>query len=264
MINHARTLLINADGSDVPDYTFPGEEYTPSDFAEVTLPGSLTALRRILFGSNPDRAMLNYRAREYMTLLHNTELNEFVFELDPRVTYLPLDDKAFVNPDNYGLKIFQSSGSARVINVHGDLKNRTNYSKLLEEWLISITGGTAATVYRLTTPFVSSDVAFSVTGNLSSHITLVGSDLTVSVEPEVGTSWRIQVFSRPAKNLYEILTDLDKVSDRLLAPIFAEDLREPYATFRNLWDDSKSLGINYRLGAILLLLIYKTNELYNR
>jgi hypothetical protein len=86
VLNHVRTLLLNmAPGSAV----YPGEEAVPSAFRPLALPTYLQAIRAKLFGTDPDKAMMNYRLRQYMTILHATQLEKYVTALDQRITYLP-------------------------------------------------------------------------------------------------------------------------------------------------------------------------------
>lgn len=65
-----------------------GEEYIPP-YTPIRLPAYLQAARKILLGSAPDKVFLNFRAYELLSLIHNTELAEFIYALDPRVTYWP-------------------------------------------------------------------------------------------------------------------------------------------------------------------------------
>lgn len=97
MINHVRTLLRNQDGQGPP--TADAEEFTPPDYTRVLLPPYLNTLRTVLFGGDPDAAMLNYRLRQYMELLHSTELAEFVYSVDTRVTYLPFAATSDFDPN---------------------------------------------------------------------------------------------------------------------------------------------------------------------
>jgi hypothetical protein len=87
MINHARTLLLNIPSTRYQPGTL-GEEYIPQ-YYPVDLPSYLLLPQRILFGTNPDKVFLNFRAHELLSFIHQTELAEFVYALDPRVTYWP-------------------------------------------------------------------------------------------------------------------------------------------------------------------------------
>lgn len=117
MLNHARTLLLNAKPSN--DFgVYPGEEYIPPGYTPVVLPSYLQRIRAELFGTAPDRMLLNYRGRQLLQMIHGTELEEFLLELDPRVTYSATDDSLFRHP--YGLGARQYDGSATRLYLQGN------------------------------------------------------------------------------------------------------------------------------------------------
>ena len=74
-----------------------GEEFIP-EFTPVALPSYLQIARNILFGAAPDKVFLNFRAYELMSLLHSTELEEFVTAFDPRITYSTTNTSDFFVP----------------------------------------------------------------------------------------------------------------------------------------------------------------------
>lgn len=113
MINHARTLLLNISGADTA--TAPGDEYIPPDFRPVDIDEATAAVRAVLFGPSPDRSLLNVRARQYMTLLHETELAPFAVAFDSRVTYLPMSS---AQPICAGVSVAKCS-HGRDINIGG-------------------------------------------------------------------------------------------------------------------------------------------------
>jgi hypothetical protein len=125
MINHARTLLLNIPGTAYMPGVL-GEEYIPA-YTPVKLPAYLQSARKILFGSAPDKVFLNFRAYELLSLIHNTELAEFVYALDPRVTYWPQKVSEF----------YQAAKKINITRVGG-----TNDSK------IYVTGDPVADVRR--------------------------------------------------------------------------------------------------------------------
>ncbi len=88
MINHSRTLLLNA----LPAPGIAGEEYIPPEYKVRTVPPYLDQIRKILIGNNVNREVQNYRVRQLMTLLHSTSLSKYVYTMDPRVTYWPTID----------------------------------------------------------------------------------------------------------------------------------------------------------------------------
>src|SRR5690606_37703460 len=83
MINHVRTLLLGLPGAASPGYQTAGEEFVDPTFQPVALPTYLAAVRRTLFGVDPDRLMLNYRLKQLLEVIHATELAEYVTFLDP-------------------------------------------------------------------------------------------------------------------------------------------------------------------------------------
>lgn len=131
MINHARTLLLNQSPEAAgPDDT--GYEYIPTGFKVIPMSTTLGAIHRIIFGVKPDNYFRNFRTRELLSYIHQTELREFVTKLDSRVTYWPETSNAF-----YGAakKVFvqQISGKQARLNVGGTLASsnaagRSEYS----------------------------------------------------------------------------------------------------------------------------------------
>ena len=100
MLNHARTLLVNFDGT-AGFSGHLGEELLDPDYKQRVLPTYLQTIRSILFGRDPSREVINARARAYMALLHSTELEEFVTELDPRISYDFQGRGIFDNAEDY-------------------------------------------------------------------------------------------------------------------------------------------------------------------
>jgi hypothetical protein len=86
MINHARTLLQNMPAS------WPSDEYVPEDFVPCAPPEIVQRLRTALWGRTPCHQGI---LRQCMQVLHATELEEHVLAMDPRVTYLPFDERGY-------------------------------------------------------------------------------------------------------------------------------------------------------------------------
>jgi hypothetical protein len=97
MINHARTLLLNVEPRTY-NIDLLGEEFIPA-FSAIKLPSYIERAHRILFGTDPDKVFLNFRAYELLSLIHRTELAEFVYALDPRVTYATTGMSDFFRAD---------------------------------------------------------------------------------------------------------------------------------------------------------------------
>lgn len=138
MINHARTLLMNIPGSAYqPQYL--GEEYIPQTFQPVVLPSYIQTARRVLFGNRPERVFLNYRVRELLHTIHETELAEYVFALDPRVTYWP-EPSTTIFESSRRVRITQTSGfKGAQLFVSGEAKPDHFSGVALREYDVRIT-----------------------------------------------------------------------------------------------------------------------------
>lgn len=121
MINHARTLLMNTSSlrANYADSGYEGYEYTPREFAPVSIPNALKNVRRVLFGATPDGLYQGVRVAELLSYLHQTELAQHVYALDPRVTYWP--PQADTITARKKILITQTYGPPRRIFIGGDL-----------------------------------------------------------------------------------------------------------------------------------------------
>lgn len=85
MINHARTLMINAQ---LPNNSMYGSEYIDPTFRPLQLSTRGRLIRETLFGSDPDELTLNFRAAQYLNLLYsNDTIKKYLDKLDRRNTY---------------------------------------------------------------------------------------------------------------------------------------------------------------------------------
>lgn len=137
MINHARTLLLNQARSRT-HYSDYGYEYVPPVFKPVVLPSVLQNLRRLFFGSAPDDYFLNFRVNELMSYIHATELAEYVYRLDSRVTYWPKKDLTYFEPAGKKITITQIYGTPQRLTVAGDLFALTAIGKSHNFYTISL------------------------------------------------------------------------------------------------------------------------------
>jgi hypothetical protein len=221
MINHARTLLLN-DKAAVSSGTL-GEEYVSPAYAPVALPTYLNTARKILLGSAPDRVFLNFRIAELLSFIHATELSEFIYALDPRVTYWPNTESDFfrtktsitaqqvsgasssriyiggatLTPDNitgrafteYAIKILNSTTSTVTVDISIADKN-INVVRDIEWQDITPTGGDGGVSFTgLSAPikFPNSDMTFQVNVGNVNLTTIVFEDF-VDIVDENGFS----------------------------------------------------------------------------
>lgn len=119
MINHVRTLLLNQH-PDTAGPTDTGYEYIPNVFKPLRLPTALETVRKILFGNRPDNYFRNFRVREILSYMHQTELDVFTRQFDPRITYWPQTQNPFYGAAKQ-VFVEQISGPPKRLNVSGTL-----------------------------------------------------------------------------------------------------------------------------------------------
>lgn len=270
MVNHVRTLLLNraAGGS------APGEEYVPRAFRPVALSGYLQAIHKACFGPQPDRAKLNYRLRQFMALIHDTELDQYARHLDRRLTYLPFDETIFYFPEHP--TVTKRPASSPELTLLGtspeeDSAGRLQYSWRLEAHdldevtyeessassVFTVSGTITARQITPHTRTVSVPVNFE--RGLSEVVDLPGSQLQVRIATQglgEGAGWDIHYVATPKQDLASLLNTLAVlgVQDEL----FGTAHEEPYKTFLNLWRYHEAPA--QRLGAFLMAVAYRTEE----
>ncbi len=261
MINHARTLLLNVAGaSSQTQYT--GEEYIPPDFVPLSLPSYLLLPYRLLFGTSPDRYFINFRAQELMRYLHETELAEFVYALDPRVTYWPLNSAPFLSGASK-ISIEKTGGQpATSLTAIGSPRALNGAGRALREYsvrieanaaIISLVGEPAATTSETTTPL-------TVTSNASQAISLPNSDMEIRItNPQNGARWTVTALAKPSPVVTTLMPTLEIMGEPVFLELLGVSPLEPFATFKNLWFDHPSPV--YRVGGLLLGMIYRAEEL---
>jgi hypothetical protein len=262
MVNHARTLLLNLAPAPTGYSSAPGEEFIEPDFRPLQLPGYLQHIRNVLFGSDPDRLMLNYRGRQLLGLLHTTELVEFVLELDSRITYDTLPRDAFY-ASQFLPRVTRLRGTTAELPLSGRVGPPDRAGRLEHAWRVETASSSQVAVRRLTAPLSLDLVSYTLTSGLSELLDLPGSGLQFRVPAGVGNAWRITACARPEQNLAELVTSLTAVAGPL-ETVFgvgtAAGRSEPFVTFRNLWRDHPEAL--YRLGGALLGYIYRADALY--
>jgi hypothetical protein len=261
MINHARTLLLNVSGFDGARGEI-GEEYIPPNYAPAVLPSYLQTLRRVLFGAAPDRYFLNFRARELMTYLHQTELAAYVYDLDPRVTYWPEVVRPFYAPDKQVVATQFSGVKTSVPFFRGDLFADNTRGRSVREFILRATaedGPWEARLLSKDTPGAPTVTPLVFTAALSQPVPLGSTGLSFQIQqPTTATDWEIYTLVRPQPTLSTLLPVLDLLGEPLFLSLFGVDNAQPYATFKSLWFDHPNPI--YRLGGLTLGLIYRTEE----
>ncbi len=254
MYNHARTLLMNVDGG--PQSGYPGDELIPT-YKAVQLPHLLEGVRAQLFGTSPDRHMLNYRVRQLLALTHATPLEEYLLAKDPRVTYrLDTDDW----PDSVFAPAavrLAGPGSAS-LTVIGSPTPPDASGRCYLAYEVEVTASDTVKVTRRTAPGQIVLFELAVTDGLSDAVPLPGSGYSVLLSSDLAQVWQVSAVNRPQLDPSALAEAVASLSEQTFNALFGVTDVEPYATFRALWFRKRELPL--RLGALVCALVYRTDE----
>jgi hypothetical protein len=242
MVNHVRTLLLNRETSYGVDDA-PGSELTP-DYAPPPLSEDMRHVHMALFGSSPDMVYLNYRLKQYLTLLHASPLRTFVTALDPRVSYLGSRPELLKTVWLPTVVQTQGDGNAQLALLGSAIADDATGRSRCQ---ISIEASSSAVQMQQTSPH---QARTDLTVSLTSAVELGGSGFRALIRPATGASWTITAYARPRETLTEVAQKLASTTRVPLANLFEGD--EPYRTFRNLWHHHPSLPQKL-CGAVLAL-----------
>lgn len=252
--NLGRSLLLNRSGAEQPAASFFGQEYVSPSYRQVQLPSGLLSVRRALFGGDPDLAGLNYMVWQYMRLLHSTEFESYVTDIDPRVTYL--NNKSLVDYP-YGASV---SENAEALQFIGTPSLGDNSGRLNERWKVEQLGG----AYRITsyrTGFAEVQVP-TIDGGVTSFMPMTGHagfKVRVLLGRATQSSWEVEYMAKPTSAMDPInrAVQVGKIGTEALLELFP--LRAPYDLFKQLWEQHSEFA--YKMSGVLLALIYRTREI---
>jgi hypothetical protein len=263
VLNHARSLLVNRAAAG-PLGDVPGEELVDADFRPVALDEPLAALHAALFGADPDRHTLAYRARQYVELLHaDRRLEGHVLSLDGRVSYRTvgrgdcaddLFDAAF-----QPAAAWLGAGPARQALFTGRAAFDAARGRAYHRWEVNCPEDTRAVLVRVApAPAGWSAFDFARQAGFSGPLTLGTGTLAVNLEANQGAAWELVAVARPdggPAEAYERLRAALAAGSGRTARLFGAAAAEPFRTFRNLWEQHWSLPL--RLGGALLAFAYR-------
>jgi hypothetical protein len=258
VVNHFRTLLLNVSGAEVPLGAYPGDEYVDPAFGNVALPTYLTTVRQFLFGASPDRYMLNYRVRQYLSLVHATPLAEYVTALDPRLTY-DLRDNALLDDGLYAPEVFKLTGvDTDRLSVVGTPAPPDASGRMFHAFDLVTLDDHEVRVSRTNPPLSNVVLEFGDQTPVELHgsgykaVLYSNSDLQ---------SWHVEVLNRPQWDVGQVAANLLLLGEPVADQLFGITKDEPYYSFRNIW--LRSLELPLRLAAVLTALAYRTEEVRN-
>ena len=254
MLNHARTLLMNVDGG-VPFLTIPGEELADPQYRALPLPSYLVSLRNALFGSVPDRHMLNYRCWQYLAILHSTFLEPYLRVLDPRITY-DFATSPFVRLK--AVTVLQSTGTAddQLTIVGANEPSPDLSGQMHQQFNLSLPDSATIAVAQQTAPILKSLLGLTITNGLSTLLPLGASGYQFYLTTNnVSQNWLVDIIHRPQEDLGQITANLAGGNQAALNTLFGVEDQEPFYTCRNLW--SARTEVPLKLGSLLLAMIYR-------
>jgi hypothetical protein len=216
VLNHIRTLLLNRPGpsiSKLQDQPLPEyDELIPPDFTPSPDSAIMAAVRRYLFGADPDALFLNYRIGSIMMLLHASPWGRVITQKDPRITY-PTDQLPYFD-------VFKTTVVTRpaiVASVTGVQSADEVQGRCVFQWSVEKQANGDLLVAGAHSP---AGVTIPATDNL----VLPGSSLKLFVSPTAPTAQRYLVTSvaKPSRSLGDIAIELlDTYSQPLTAELFA-------------------------------------------
>lgn len=290
MINHARTLLLNIFAQSA-DKQLAAYEYIPVEYRPLVLPQSLTTLRRVIFGALPDQRFLNLRTRELIGYIHQTELAEYVYKLDNRVTYWPEPTtNSFQFPP--GIVITQTRGTPRSVAIGGEFIANNGTGRAQRQYTLGFAGVDEfpITLEESNAHYLLIETDDRLLNELSADfqtlsaeavndlrvkenqlvrdviptITLPETEVRVKLA-ELPTDpatydgrWYIKLTANPAPAITSLLPALELLGEPLFLELFGVTDEEPYTTFKNVWFDHPLPA--YRLAGLVLALIYRTEQ----
>lgn len=245
MINHVRSLLLNSADTGYRDQ--PWEEFVPTDYRVRPVNAGMRAVRTALFGSVPDRYMLNYRLRQFMPTLHTPDLEPYTLRHDPRVTYLPFDDTPDVNV--FIPKILHVVGDGDLALVGKAVADEAR-GTLFYRWKIEVISPTQVTVRKLAKPQTQEQYSFTLSGGRSNLIPLQ-SNLWFTITGTTGSVWIVELLARPVRSLHSIITSVhENACADVLPDVFGTRKTQVMRELEALWHDHA--WPQYQLAGLLL------------
>lgn len=286
MINHIRTLLLDEDGNKKPDWSYPLEEFVPTDFKAQKFPFVLRKVWNAIFGVKPDRAYKNWRLFQLSELAQASSLVEYWTSLDSRITHFDKPNKNY--SEEYGKATFylNKNGTTKSLVVEyannlvspvpgTSLVNQTTRPEELDLFIsgkllsddisgkcysifkMDLNASDVLEIRSLTDKTLNQSHVLTFSSGLSQVITLPGLDLRLSFKDNGPASWNIDVVSKPTRDLGTIVANLDSLPNSDVLQLFSGN-SSAVKTFKNHWLEDDNLV--ERLSAIVLALAYKIHE----
>jgi hypothetical protein len=257
MLNHARCLLANLGPFNEQPSSYVAEELIDPAFVPLTLPAPLVAVRKVLFGVAPDRDMVNYRARQLLTLVHASDLVEFVYDLDPRVTYSTGEDAALLTRDTFLPQVTSVTGAAP-LSVFGTPDAPDRQGVVARSYVVTVLDAGSVAVHQTGQPTAVYD--YEMRSGASTPFPLPGSGYQAWLPTDAaGSAWFVEVRNRPQWDLGQLVVTLGSLGEAVVASLFAGP--EPFVSLHNGWRYAGELPTT--LGSAVVALVLRSEEVRN-
>lgn len=254
MINHVRTLLMNVDGNTLMDDVIAPEIVDPAYRAD-DLPTSLTRVRAVLFGADPDTSMLSYRCRQLLALVHTTPMVEYVTAPDPRITY-DFSDTSLLGPDAFRPVIRKNGDFTGDLVLFGDVVPPDVSGRMRHMFEVSTTDVGQLEITQRTKPMRTVGTTFSA----GDRIKLSDTGLTMKLTSDAaGQWWYVTGYGRPSRDIGTMIEAIGSLGEPTLIELFGITKSEPFRTFRDVFNYGRETPL--RLAAAVLALAYRTDAL---
>jgi len=264
MVNHARSLLINLNPSGNTSLGRLGDEFIDPSYRVTTDP-RLNTIRATLFGSDADTWTLNYRAAQYMAILHsNVKALPFVLDLDERTTYRSGRN---VYDTDFGCFVTGNASS-------WDPPYKVNFTS---NWLGDDVAGHNFYEYQVRISTTVADDCYVERLNpylkivipqvTDQSIDLPGTDTAFKIKnyqsaAATDITWRLRLIAKPRRSLVQVASEIQGQRQVLEELWSTPGLSSVVTTFRTFF--LNSTNITDTLSGCLLSLIYCQEHLRGR
>jgi hypothetical protein len=237
MINHARTVLLNAPPTSRPAIGVDGEEYVPPGFVALRLTKHMAVVHAVMFGSAPDSGFQNAMLAQYMNALHTVDSAErYILGLDSRTTYRR---SGYLVPDG-SVEVVRLSGTTTLMMDGAPAADAARGATL---WFIRVSRDRG----RMTLRNLVTNGARTVDGNA---VDFSG----VTFRAAGDGAWDVKVRAAPSWTVVDVLNALDARKAE-----FADLWREARPEFYAWWARGQTPMI--RISGVLCAFVEATERI---
>jgi hypothetical protein len=258
MINHVRTLLLNLDGPRF-DPSIPGEEIV-GEYTARAMSSVQKLIRFALFGSNPDRHILNWRLWQLIQAIRTSSLREELMRRDKRLTSLAREeDWMRAYPFAYGSIRFSQNGSLKPLwyipddSMRQPVADTTGH--VVWRWTVTIdTSNGIARVEGRSPDSKSTETPINFHEGYSIPAIYFPPMNWYVAWPEQDATWDVTILVKPQYRLDTLVTHLENVASHEI-----RSMLKHYPDLLPYWTESEFDPIE-KMAALALGLAYDLED----